>query len=488
MNYRERLEIDLADLSKRVISKWYIILTCSVLGGIFGIIVGHFYAEKIVIDDASEEVSISETDIENLRNAITENSAVFVEDIARQYEIEYEEYVNFLDQVDSFPSVNEGGIFSISKLYLISDFVCSTCFLYTPNVENSISDTSDSTFSEIGINNNYYSYLNNITIIYKNELLSNTQKAKIADVTSVDISNVEDLINISIVGDSILSLTVYAEDEETANSLMDIVTGDFDVVTDKIKNIYYYNISYIGSDSSYGEDEYIITLKYNYIQKLNQYKNGIVSLTSSMTTDEKAYFNALINNQNDVVEDSIDEVDVSDTSTKVQETVVARSIDKKYAIAGIIGGLFISVLVFALKYILSSKLHTADDLRNAFGLSVLGEVTNDSINVDVICQEMLISATKHSVEIIYLMGASDDEISNKNRKDIKDNMILEKGIKTIKIGSSALNDSKTMKELSESDAVVLVERVGYSSYDDIAREIELCNKFEIKILGAVVVG
>lgn len=206
-----------------------------------------------------------------------------------------------------------------------------------------------------------------------------------------------------------------------------------------------------------------------------------------MTTDEKAYFNALVNDQTAVVENSIEEADLSDTSTAVQTSVVTKKNDKKYLLVGLFGGLFVSSLILALKYILSSKLHTADDLKNAFGLSVLGEITSDSSNIDVICQETVIGASKNSAESIYLIGASDDEVSIKNRNDIKDNIELGKGIKTVKVGLSAFNDSKSMKELSEADAAVLVERIGLSSYEDIAREIELCNKFEVKILGAVVV-
>ena len=50
-----------------------------------------------------------------------------------------------------------------------------------------------------------------------------------------------------------------------------------------------------------------------------------------------------------------------------------------------------------------------------------------------------------------------------------------------------LDDSKVLEEIVNSDGVMLFEKIGKSKYEDIAKEIERCKNFGVKILGAIVV-
>ncbi|WP_035765218.1 hypothetical protein [Butyrivibrio sp. NC2002] len=84
--------------------------------------------------------------------------------------------------------------------------------------------------------------------------------------------------------------------------------------------------------------------------------------------------------------------------------------------------------------------------------------------MDIICQSAAIRAEKLTAASAYLMGASDDEISVKYRNLIRDGIKTDDTLKSVKAGTSAVNDAVSMKELSESDAVILVERIGHSAY------------------------
>ena len=460
MDYKEKLEIDILDLTKKIFSKWHILVLCMTICGILAGAFGYYKSGREVYKESGESVSSSSSDISSSRNALTDSSAEFVESVARQYEIGYREYTNLIEQGKDSPILYESDLFSISNLYSISNFSYAVSPSYSDDADDCI--ISDS---------------NNIIAAYKKELLSDDTCRLIADSASIDIDYVKDIVRIGVEGDSILSVTVYAGDKETAEKVMNTVTYNFDGVTAKIKGVYDYDISFINTFSSEGIDVYVQSIRYDYFQKLNNYKNQIAALASNMTAEEKSYFTALVNQA-----EVLDEIDNTE-----QETVIVRSFNKKYLLIGILAGLFIPVFLIALKYITSSKLHTADDLRCVFGLSVLGEVTGDGNNMDVICQGATIGASKLSAGSVYLMGASDDEVSVKNRNDIKDSIVAGEQLESVKAGTSAVNDAVSMKELSESDAVVLVERIDFSSYDDIAREIELCSKFGVKILGAVVV-
>ena len=50
-----------------------------------------------------------------------------------------------------------------------------------------------------------------------------------------------------------------------------------------------------------------------------------------------------------------------------------------------------------------------------------------------------------------------------------------------------LTNPDVIDEIVTSDGVVLFERIGKSLYDDIAREIELCNNYGVLVIGAVII-
>ena len=52
---------------------------------------------------------------------------------------------------------------------------------------------------------------------------------------------------------------------------------------------------------------------------------------------------------------------------------------------------------------------------------------------------------------------------------------------------SMLTDPSVIDEIVSSDGVILFEKIGKSLYEDIAREIELCNNYGVPILGTVVI-
>ncbi|MBQ3786411.1 MAG: hypothetical protein II799_03975, partial [Lachnospiraceae bacterium] len=52
-------------------------------------------------------------------------------------------------------------------------------------------------------------------------------------------------------------------------------------------------------------------------------------------------------------------------------------------------------------------------------------------------------------------------------------------------GESILYSPKSLSDMSESQAVVFVETVGDSRYDEISREIELAESSKVKIMGFI---
>ncbi len=480
MDYRENMEIDLIDLAVHLFRKWKVLILCMIIGAVFGGAFGYMRSAVIVSKETGEPVINSVSQIETLKVKLTNQSAEMVELSAKQY---FEGMNSYRDIIahsnDSVVlNVNAYEAVKLTNRYMIDD--------KSVNTEISVVINEAVTSTNVVDSQNYIlGDAGNIISAYRGELLTSETIQEIKTALGRDISDasIREMIRVTIEGNSILSVNVYGESEEQVRAVMDVLDKKVGVATESISGIYDYEIKPVGSNLTIGADDYLLGLQSQNATRLSTVRAGIVALASAMTADEKAYYTALIDENSA----GLDEDSEGAEAAAPVETVVVRSISKKYVALGLIGGLFLAAFLYAVLYVLSGKLHTSDDLRNAFGLSVIGEVKGDASEFGLMSQGAAIGASKLSSDSVYIMGASDDDISVKVRNTMRKEMTEDHHVKSVKAGSSAVNDAVSMQELSDSDAVVLVEMVGKSRFEDIAREVELCKKFGVKILGAVVV-
>lgn len=179
-------------------------------------------------------------------------------------------------------------------------------------------------------------------------------------------------------------------------------------------------------------------------------------------------------------------------------------------IGGFIGAFLIAIIP-ACSYILSSKLRHEDDMTGIFELHSIASYPNyrrlckkDS-KVDLaICkffwknelrfthkEQMNVAVTdcvmsmaqKGYKSICFISSASGNfdhvnEIVDK-LSQIVDTCVLEKSI---------LSSAKSLQSVHKYDCVVLVEKLDQSYYEDIIRELEYCERFNVPVLGSIVQG
>ncbi|WP_035765221.1 hypothetical protein [Butyrivibrio sp. NC2002] len=260
------------------------------------------------------------------------------------------------------------------------------------------------------------------------------------------------------------------------------------------------------------EENIIIMLRYkefmsSYLRRDN-FSNDFTNLAlidnsnyQNLTTTERTYFQALYAEVNRLMHEggftkvdewlsSIGEDDytyataiISELSP-VDDVVVVRSFSAKHTFLGLLMGAFVIILIIVLQYIMSPTLKTVDDIKVAFELPVLGLVSGN-MDVSIVTSNILGAGKKAAANTIVLSGSvegSDNEL-------IKDELINRthgESIKIIKEGS-IISDSDSVEAVTNSDAVILIEKIGLSKYEDIARELELCRVLGTKVLGVVVV-
>ncbi|WP_026491188.1 hypothetical protein [Butyrivibrio sp. XPD2002] len=483
MDYRDNMEIDLIDLALYLLRKWKVLVVCMIIGAVLGGGFGYMRSGVTVSKETGEPVTNSVSEVEALKAKLTDQSAEMVELSASQY---LEGMENYRDAVEHGKesialNVNAYEAVKLTNRYAIDDKSANTDIAFVINE----ADTASTSVNDAALQSYVLGDVSNIISAYKGELLTTETIQEIKDILDEDISDasVREMISVTREGNAILAVSVYGESEDQVRAIMDVLDKSVDKATQSISAIYDYEIKSASSNVSVGADDYLLGLQNNNASRISTIRSGIATLSSAMTADEKAYFTALIDENSAGLDEDSEGAEDSDPV----ETVVVRTISKKYVALGLIGGLFLAAFLYAVLYVLSGKLHTSDDLRSAFGLSVIGEVKGDASEFGLMSQGAAIGASKLSSDSVYIMGASDDDISVKVRNTMRKEMTEDHHVKSVKAGSSAVNDAVSMQELSDSDAVVLVEMVGKSRFEDIAREVELCKKFGVKILGAVVV-
>lgn len=85
---------------------------------------------------------------------------------------------------------------------------------------------------------------------------------------------------------------------------------------------------------------------------------------------------------------------------------------------------------------------------------------------------------------LYLTSAADDKES-KALIDLLSEK-LEESLGKVSYGKTVVYDSESLENLVEADGVVLVERADVSGYAD-ERELEFCKRYEISVIGCVMV-
>ena len=62
----------------------------------------------------------------------------------------------------------------------------------------------------------------------------------------------------------------------------------------------------------------------------------------------------------------------------------------------------------------------------------------------------------------------------------------EKNELELTMGESVLTDNRSLKQLSESEGVILMEEIASSNLADINEEVNVCKKYDVSIIGMIV--
>ena len=446
-DYRDNIEIDLKDLLKKIISNWRLIICLVLIGAILG--GGYGYFTKFSVADEED------ADIADLEETLTDKEIME----ARSAASVYLDYKKIYDEVKAYQ--NNSVLMSIDtnltptarKLYLISDYDEENIYISGPSVAD------------------------NIIALYQSMLYEDDVAYAIS--SSVDsVINKEfakELYSMEKAGMSMLVLKANASTEQDAKKIIETLADKLMEKSNSVKAHIPHNIVEVSTtyEAAYNDD--IRIRKQELINGLDSLNKTMIAVPSSLSSSQKKYYEELVGD---------DAVDYGIVRDEMNKDISLQGI-VKYMILGGIGLAFIYAMVIALKYIMTPVLKTEDDIRTAFGLPVIGCIkTGKNEDMSLLSYSIEARSKKEESDKICFIGAY--EGTDAETKKLQLSQLLEDKELSVTLGGNVLVDAGTVEKVTDSKAVVLFEKIGCSLYDDIAKEIELCKNYGIKILGTVV--
>lgn len=478
-------EISLIDLLFEILLKWRMIIVAMVIGAI--LLGGYSYWQSTKTISAEQSQSKEETSEElflRLENTLTEVQKNNVKTVV-EYE-EYNEYYNnsILMQVNanSIPTTNL--IFSVETQNEKDNIVLVE--LYSQIIENGIVEW----LAESGMDSNEATKAAELVIVEKDKedqidiLVSCTKGIIPVSVIHIDETQCKEL------AESVKNL-VFSKEEE-----IEALYGEIELVL---------------VDEFYATEMNMDVL----VQQRTIFTNvvagntNIDKLKTAFTPDEIKYYEIL----KDGISANEADAEVSEEASTPSPVVApSPSVNIKFVILGMAAFAFLYVLLIFVMYILNNKLRATDSMAELYDIAQLGVVSTVGGKKKIFgfVDDLIIKLrdrnkrkfTKEEAEEIVAVAikmavrkTETNEVSlvgcevKKQTEDICNNIkaLLEKEDITVTILDNVLYNAETLEKLENAKNAVLVEKVGSTMYDEVAKEIELLQRNKINVLGGILV-
>lgn len=190
-------------------------------------------------------------------------------------------------------------------------------------------------------------------------------------------------------------------------------------------------------------------------------------------------------------------------------SVPAPAVSKKYVLLGAILFVFVYAAVLCLVYIFNTKVRASDELQRLYNIPQIGLVVRESKrkllldrwadslrnygkrkfsveqSMELAFAAVKIATVKNGVNNICLMGCNMSAGADKVCESLK--AALEKEQIGVSVLDNVLYDAEAMEKMDAMQGAVLVEKAGSTLYNEVAGELELLKRQDIRVLGGIIV-
>ncbi|RHP90511.1 hypothetical protein DXA19_15375 [Firmicutes bacterium AM59-13] len=242
-------------------------------------------------------------------------------------------------------------------------------------------------------------------------------------------------------------------------------------------------------------------------------RNEIASLQSTIaatkadfTEEQKKYYELLTWEE---AEHSEQPEQPAQNVTAEENPVPTPAVSKKYVSLGAVLFVFVYAVVICMVYIFNTKLRVSDELQSIYGIPQIGLVVRESCrkvfldkwvdslrhygkrkftaeqSMELAFAAIKIAAVKNGLNNICLMGCNMSAGADKVCESLK--AALEKEQIGVSVLDNVLYDAEAMEKMDAMQGAVLVEKAGSTLYNEVAGELELLKRQDIRVLGGIIV-
>lgn len=492
---KNEIVVNIKDMLLSILLKWRQILICMVIF-------------MVVLDGAAVYKSYGEVQIAKEKQKVASKggkisyddvTAELSESEIKEAEYRFKAYKDYLNKYKKLTDYSEKSLLmnlDPNHLYKgIITYVVSDKE-HKDDVESYLKAklSNNSVYKEFVNDNNYDSSKSYVSELVQVGSIKSTEK----DLGQLKSDNANNTIQIF----------VLANTKDQVEALENIVEKKVSDVSKNIKENYANTVvTKVGDTVSLASDETVLKKQTNVSDEIDTINNSIANNLNNMDEGAKNYYKAMVENlsvdENDniIYVDSTDGVVSNKSNKKVEiEIPSVQFVNKKYIVLGAALGLFIALIVYALKYLLSRKLKASEELKDSFGMTVIGNIMvnpkrNSKIDnkiMEIFGKKMLpmekalkninkkcvALAKKQDIDSVIFINNEDVDLTSYIQKDMFE------GIKINFMTDEELIDEAATS--SKSQTVIMTVIAGSTSYKDIDDSMELYEKLDIKLLGGIV--
>lgn len=462
----EEREISLVDLGVEILLRWRWILIIMIVGGV--VVSGLKYA-KLELQKSDEKETLEE-----------QLSDVQIADVnlVLDYEQTFDEQMHYL---------RESELMKINPLQVIeSDVVLS---IQSSDLEQAYNIKK--VYEDILTCTDFYNYIEEHCGIEKNinELIS-----------------LEEPLEENLQYGNGVKVVVLSDNETTSRAISEAIVMYIQEKCIHLKDILgNHEVKVVLQSTGMTTNENIFEKQREYFKYIMKSKMLSVELKDTFSNEQMNYYNVLVEKK-----DSIEPGIVS--AVHGENNIAMSATGVKYFMVGMLGTAFIYIFFICISYIMSDKLRLTDDLWKLYEIPQFGVIVKNPDEkrflgfIDRMIQKLRFCNKRRFsfeesirlAETAIKVSVSGKECSNicllgcnlcgetMNVCEHIERYLKQNGYK-VQILNNILYDAEKMETLIDSDEAILIETAKSTLHEEVNRELELLKRWNITILGGIVV-
>ena len=297
----------------------------------------------------------------------------------------------------------------------------------------------------------------------------------------------------------VFSIQLACGENANATEIVRKVREAIEARSERLQFVRPHSLVLVSSGVIRSKAQVVLSDKYTISNQLYNVENWLTNIKKNISTDYMTYARYVADGEIALGEKLV----IKSSNTKVY-------FKKKLMLIGFLAGAFVGAFFFACLYIVSMKLHMAEDIsecaklrvfevveaprkKKIFGFidKLLGRpISSNRRKLDFDKQiasavsAISLYAEKNSVKNIAITGSLYDKIDEKITNS------LVSGLKSEGIHAEVVDDiaydKAALKTCAKSDGVVIIEQLRKSLVGEIERELNCAGEYDINVIGAVV--